>query len=432
MNLRRPSSHLLCVFFAWSVSAQTPTFTKNVAPILQKSCQNCHRPGEAAPFSLLTYEQARPWAKAIKAAVLTRKMPPWFADPHYGKFKNDSSLNKSEIDTLAAWVDAGAPKGDPKDMPAPREFADGWAIPKPDAVIELPAVYDIPATGTIEYQHILIPAPFKTDKWVQFAEARPGDRTHVHHIIAFIREPGSEWLKDAKPGIPFVPAKVKEDENADTSELPSDFLVGYAPGQPPEMFEPGQAKLIKAGSDIILQVHYTTNGKPSTDRSRVGLVFAKEPPPKRVLTLSATNGKFKIPAGDPNHKVEAEFELGTTATLYGLHPHMHGRGKDFEYRIKYPTGETQTLLKVPHYRWTWQLWYDLSEPIVLPKGTKIECTAHFDNSPNNPDNADPTKEVVWGDQSWDEMMVGFFNVVFDAKMPAKELMPPKKAKVASN
>jgi hypothetical protein len=359
-------------------------------------------------------------------------MPPWFADPHYGKFKNDSSLNQEEIDTLAAWVDGGAPQGDPKDMPAPRQFADGWAIPKPDAVIELPAVYEIPASGTIEYQHILIPAPFKTDKWVQFAEARPGDRTHVHHIIAFIREPGSEWLKDAKPGIPFVPAKVKEDENADTSELPSDFLVGYAPGQPPEMFEPGQAKLIKAGSDIILQVHYTTNGKPSTDRSRVGLVFAKEPPPRRVLTLSATNGKFKIPAGDPNHKVEAEFELGTTATLYGLHPHMHGRGKDFEYRIKYPTGETRILLKVPHYRWTWQLWYDLSEPIVLPKGTKIECTAHFDNSPNNPDNADPTKEVIWGDQSWDEMMVGFFNVVFDAKMPVKELMPPKKTKVASN
>jgi len=436
MNARQ----LLCIIFAGTISAATPvgspapTFTKNVAPILQANCQSCHRPGEAAPFSLLTYEQTRPWAKAIKATVLTRKMPPWFADPHYGKFLNDRSLPQSEIDTIAAWVDAGAPKGDPKDMPPAREFTDGWAIPKPDAVIELPTAYEIPASGTIEYQHILIPAPFKTDKWVQFAEARPGDRSHVHHIIAFIRQPGSKWLKDAKPGIPFVPEKSKADDAGDAAELPSDFLVGYAPGQPPEMFKPGQAKLIKAGSDIILQVHYTTNGKPSVDRSRIGLVFAKEPPPKRVLTLSAVNGKFKIPAGDPNYKVEAEFELGTTVTLYGLHPHMHGRGKDFEYRIKYPTGETRTLLSVPNYRWTWQLWYDLAEPIVLPKGTKIECTAHFDNSPNNADAADPTKDVVWGDQSWDEMMVGFFNLVFDANTPVKDLFPPNKkdTTVASN
>jgi len=393
---------------------------------LQARCQECHRPGEAAPFSLLTYEQARPWAKAIKAAVVQGKMPPWFADPHYGKFSNDRSLRKSEIDTVVAWVDAGAPRGDAKDMPPPREFANGWTIPKPDTVIELPTPFEIPASGVLEYQHIVIPAPFKTDQWVQMAEARPTDRSHVHHIIAFIREPGSKWLKDAKPGIPFVPEKVKENENTDTSELPSDFLVGYAPGQPPERFEPGQAKLIRAGSDIILQVHYTTDGKASSDRSRIGLVFAKEQPKKRVFTVSATNGKFKIPAGDPNYRVDAEFELGTNVTLYGLHPHMHGRGKDFEYRVKYPGGQTQTLLSVPNYRATWQLWYDLAEPIALPKGTKIECTAHFDNSPNNALNPDPTKDVVWGDQSWDEMMVGFFNVVFDAKMPLRDLFPPTR------
>lgn len=311
-------------------------------------------------------------------------------------------------------------------MPPARKFADGWAIPTPDAIIELPTPYEIPAKGTIEYQHILIPSPFQTDKWVQFAEARPTDRGHVHHIIAFIREPGSKWLKDAKPGIPFVPKKEEEDKNVDTSELPSDFLVGYAPGQPPEQFTPGQAKLIRAGSDIILQVHYTADGKPGRDRSRIGLVFAKEPPAKRVFTLSATNGKFRIPPGDPNHRVEAEFELGSDVTLYGLHPHMHGRGKDFEYRIKLPSGEKRTLLRVPNYRATWQLWYDLAEPIVLPKGTVIECTAHFDNSANNPLNPDPTKEVMWGDQSWEEMMVGFFNVVFDAKQPLKSLFAPAR------
>jgi Trehalose utilisation len=431
MNIYRLSGQILYILYAGGLFAQAPTFTKDVAPILQARCQGCHRPGEAAPFSLLTYDQARPWAKAIKEAVLARKMPPWFADPHYGKFSNDRSLPQHEIETLRAWVDGGAPQGNPKDMPPPREFADGWAIPKPDAVIELPTAFEIPATGPLEYQHILIPAPFQTDKWVQFAEARPTDRSRVHHIIAFIREPGSDWLKEAKPGIPFVPEKPK-DENADTSQLPSDFLVGYAPGQPPEQFVPGQAKLIRAGSDIILQVHYTTNGKPGKDRSRIGLVFAKEPPQKRVFTVSATNGKFKIPAGAPNHQVDAEFELGADVTLYGLHPHMHGRGKDFEYRVKYPGGETRTLLKVPNYRATWQLWYELSEPIALPKGARIECTAHFDNSANNALNPDPTKDVVWGDQSWDEMMVGFFNVAFDAAMPLKDLFAPARKQAAAS
>src|SRR5438874_8398335 len=435
MNTRSLPARLLLIGFAGTnLSAQTPTFTKDVAPIFQKNCQICHRPGESAPFSLLTYEQARPWAKAIKAATLQRKMPPWFADPHYGKFSNDRSLKQSEIDTIVAGVDGGAPQGNPKDIPPPREFVDGWEIPKPDVVLELPTPYPIPASGVIDYQHILIPAPFKTDKWVQFMEARPGDPKHVHHIIAYIRQPGSKWLRDARPGIPFAPTKEKRDEKEDASALPSDFLVGFAPGQPPEMFEPGQAKLIKAGSDIIFQIHYVTDGKASTDRSRVGLVFAKEPPARRALTLSASNGTFKIPAGDPNHQVYAEFELGATATLYGLHPHMHGRGKDFLYVIKFPNGETRTILSVPNFRFGWQLWYDLTEPILLPKGTVIQCTAHFDNSVNNPDNPDPKKDVVWGDQSWDEMMVGFFNLVFDAKMPAKDLFPParRNTEVANN
>jgi hypothetical protein len=418
--------------FTYSRAGDLPsvTFTKDVAPVLQKNCQGCHRPGEAAPFSLLGYEQARPWAKAMKEAVRLRKMPPWFADPHYGAFSNDRSLSQKEIETITAWVDAGAPQGDPKDMPAPANFLEGWSIPKPDVVFEFPQAYQIAATGTIEYQKVIVPTGFTEDKWVQFAEARPDDRARVHHMIAFVREPGSKWLKGEKPGVFFVAPKPKEDD-ADTSALPSDFLVGYAPGQPPEVLAPGQAKLIKAGSDLVLEIHYTTNGRASTDRSKFGLVFAKQPPKERVLTLSATNGKFKIPPGDPNYKVDAEFELGTTVKLLGLHPHMHGRGKDFEYRIVYPTGETETLLRVPRYDWHWQLWYTLEKPLLLPKGTKIECTAHFDNSPNNPDNADPTKEVSWGDQSWDEMMVGFFNLVFDANMPVKEIFRDR-ATVASN
>jgi hypothetical protein len=296
-------------------AAATPTFTRDVAPILQKRCQECHRAGEIGPFPMLTYEQTRPWAAAIREAVLQKTMPPWFADPRHGNFSNDRSLSRSEIDTLVRWVDGGAPRGDPAAMPPPARFVEGWGIPAPDVVFELPQPYRIPATGTIEYLHWVIPTGFTTDKWVQFAEARPGDRTRVHHIIAFVREPGSQWLKDIKPGIPFIPEKPKPGANEDTSGLPSDWLVGYAPGQPPERFEPGRAKLVKAGSDIIMQVHYTTNGTPSTDRSRVGVVFAKEPPALRAMTFSATNGKFKIPAGAPNHEVEAEFSAPTSSSM---------------------------------------------------------------------------------------------------------------------
>ena len=406
------------------------TFTKDVAPVLERNCQECHRPGEAAPFSLLTYEQARPWAKAIKQAILTLKMPPWFADPHYGKFSNERSMSKQDIAAIVNWVDAGAPEGDPKDMPPPRDFLQGWSIPKPDLVIQLPKAFPIPASGTVEYQKFIIPSGFTEDKWVQFAEARPDQRSQVHHMILYIREPGSHWLRDAKPGEFFVAPKPAGD-NVDTSALPSDFLVGYAPGQPPERLPPGQAKLIKAGSDFVLEIHYTTNGKPALDRSRFGLVFAKSPPAERVLTLSATNGAFRIPPGDPNYRVDAEFEFAADVTLTGLHPHMHGRGKDFEYRLVPPSGESETLLRVPHYNWHWQLWYTLAHPIPLPKGARIECTAHFDNSPNNPENADPTKAVTWGDQSWDEMMVGFFNIAFPASMPVEDLFPRRVTRAAS-
>jgi hypothetical protein len=379
---------------------------------------------------MLTYEQTRPWAAAMKEAVATKKMPPWFADPHYGKFTNANALTQAEIDTIAAWADAKAPMGDPKDMPAPVNFVEGWQIGKPDLVFQLPLPFDISASGVIDYQHIIVPSGFTQDTWVQAAEVRPTDRAVVHHIIAFVREPQSNWFKGEKPGVFFIAPQVKTTAEPDTSALPSDFLVGYAPGQPAEILRSGQAKLIKAGSDFVFQVHYTPNGKATRDQTRLGIVLAKQLPQERVLTLSATNGTFKIPPGDPDYRVDATFEVNTEVKLSGLHPHMHGRGKDFEYRVIYPTGEKQILLSVPHYNWHWQNWYTLDQPVVLPKGSKIECTAHFDNSANNPDNADPGKEVAWGEQSWDEMMVGFFNLVFDAKMPVQDLFGAKKAKAS--
>jgi hypothetical protein len=403
-----------------------PTFTHDVAPILQKHCQTCHRPGEAAPFPLLTYDQARPWAATMKLAVKQKRMPPWYADPAIGHFSNDRSLSEKEISTILAWANSGTPEGDPADLPAPATFVEGWGIPKPDKIFELPHAFSVPASGMVEYQYVIIPTGFTEDKWVQAAEARPTDRSVVHHMIAYVREPGSNYFKGQKPGVFFEAPPPAQDEKNDTSALPSDFLVGYAPGQNAEILQPGQAKLIKAGSDIVLEVHYTPNGKATTDQARVGIVFAKEKPKERVLTLSAVNGTFKIPPGDPNYKVDADFEVPHDVRLVSLHPHMHTRGKDFEYRLVFPDGKTQTLLKVPAYNWHWQLWYTLDAPITLPKGTKIECTAHFDNSPDNPENPDPTKTVIWGQQNSDEMMVGFFNLLFDANLPAKDLLPHPK------
>ncbi len=404
-------------------AAPVPTFSKDVAPILENHCQECHRPGEAAPMSLLNYQQARPWAKAIKAALLSGKMPPWPADPRYGHFSNDRSLSQQERETIVAWVDAGAPEGNPKDLPAPRKFVDGWNIGVPDQVVEMPEPFDVPASGTIDYQYVILPLNLTHDAWVQAAEVRPGDRAHVHHVIAFIREPGSKWMREMKPGVVFVP---ETNEKGERQEFGGDLLAGFAPGLPATVLEPGTGRLLKAGSDLVFQLHYTANGKTGQDKTKVGIVFAKQPPAQRVLTLAASDNKFVIPPGDPNYEVHSEFQVNHDVTLRAMLPHMHLRGKDFEYRLVFPTGETQTVLSVPHYDFSWQLWYDLQKGIDLPKGTKIACTAHYDNSPNNPNNPDATKEVRYGDQSWEEMMIGFFDVVIPADMDPKLIMPERK------
>jgi mono/diheme cytochrome c family protein len=406
--------------------ASNVTFTKDVAPIVQQHCQSCHRPGEGTPFSMLSYEEARPWAIAMKRMVVTRAMPPWFEDGHTEKFENNRSLTQTQIDTIAAWVDAGAPKGDPKDMPPALDFVKGWTIPKPDKIYQLPRAFSVPATGILDYQYVILPTGFTKDTWVQDVEAAPTDRSVVHHIVAYVRTPGSNYFKDQPKGEFFVAPPAKTGEKAAKDDVPSDWLVGYAPGQPPDMFVPGQAKLIPAGSDIVLEVHYMPEGKASTDQSNVGLVLAKEAPTERVMTLQAGNEKFKIPPGDPDYRVDASYTFRREVTLLGLHPHMHMRGKDMSYRLVFPNGETRSILNVPHYNWHWQLWYNLAKPITLPAGTRVECTAHYDNSANNPENPDPSKTVTWGQQSFDEMMVCFFNVAFPADTPSKDLLPMPK------
>ena len=412
--------------FAAVVAAATtssqPTFYKDVLPVLQRNCQGCHRPGEAAPMSFLTYESTRPWAKAIKGAVATKKMPPWFADPSHGKFANDRTLSTTEINTLVAWADNGAKEGNPKDGPQAIAFAEGWAIGKPDVVFEIPTPVSVPTSGTIEYQYVRMPSGFTEDKYIQFAEARPTDREHCHHIIAFIREPDSRWMKDSPVGVAFIPEKKKGGDGGGGG----DFLAGYAPGTIPYSLKPGQVKLVKAGSDIVFQLHYTANGKIGEDKSRVGVIFAKDKPTERIVTLASSNGKFAIPPGDGNYRVESKITLQEDSTMTMMLPHMHLRGKSFEYRVTTPDGKTETILSVPHYSFSWQLSYYLEKPLFMPKGTIVECTAYFDNSANNPANPDPTKEIKFGEQSWDEMMIGFFDVAVGLDKNPVDLMRPKK------
>jgi len=412
--------------FVCLVATAAPTFHKDVEPILQNSCQECHRAGEIGPMQLLTYDQARPWAKAIKTAVLQGKMPPWPANPHYGKFSNDRSLTKAQIDTIVAWADAGAPEGNAADAPKPRHWVDGWNIAKPDAVIQMPQAFNMPASGEVEYQYIVVPTGFTEDKWIQQVEIRPSDRTVVHHAVIFLREPGNKWLTEAQPGVPFVPTV----ENAgqrffNTQGQGNDVLCIYTPGMVPDVWKPGQAKQIKAGTDLIFQMHYTASGKPGSDRTRVGLVFAKEPPKERIITVGAINNRFTIPAGDGNFKAEAVVPILNDMTMISLFPHMHLRGKAFQYDIIYPTGETQTILKVDNWSLNWQLSYKLEKPIPLQPGVKVKATAWWDNSANNPANPDPKKDVQWGEQSWEEMLVGFFDVAVDPKITNRNIYSRK-------
>ena len=363
-----------------------------------------------------TYSETRPWAKAIRDAVVTRKMPPWFADPAYGHFANDRSLSSAEIRTLSDWADAGAPAGNPQDAPPPRAWPDGWNIGAPDAVFEMPAKFSIPARGAIDYQYLILPLHFSEDKWVERVEVRPQNRSTVHHAVVYIRDRGSKWLADEPEGVLFtLPPGASHLPNP-KSFTTSDILMVYTPGNSYEIWKPGVAKKIPAGADLVLQMHYTANGNATSDRTSVGITFAKQPPKQAVLTLQMGNDRFVIPPGDSNYRVTVSGSLPNDALLVGLLPHMHLRGKGFEYLINGPNGAVETLLKVNNYDFNWQINYRLAEPRLLRAGTRLEWVGHFDNSANNPRNPDPSAEVRFGEQSWEEMMIGFFDVVVDASV----------------
>jgi len=390
------------------------TFYKDVLPILEQHCQVCHRPGEIAPVPLETYAQTRPYAAAIHQLTSLRQMPPWFADPCCGRFSNNPSLSSDEIATLAEWAEAHAPAKSPSASPPPRHWESGWNIDRPDLVLQMPRAKHIPATGDVAYQYIILPTGLKQDHWVRMSEIRPSNRAAVHHAVAYIRPPSSQWLRGVPRGVPFssddlLSPKLRQDAHW----TDSDVLLVYAPGSLPDRWPEGFAKLVPAGSDIVLQMHYTTReGRATEDRTCIGLVFSGRPL-KRVLTLQLTNDRFQIPPGDPAYRVEVHGSLPNDALLLSLFPHMHLRGKAFEYNIVEPQGRIRTLLRIPHYDFFWQLSYRFATPVPVKAGTVLQAVATFDNSKNNSHNPDPSATVRWGEQTWAEMMVGFFDVAVD-------------------
>ncbi|HET6932888.1 MAG TPA: hypothetical protein VFI45_21370 [Candidatus Acidoferrum sp.] len=411
---------LLC---CWPAHTQTntkattsPTFYRDVLPILQEHCQVCHRSGGIAPMAFENYEGARRYAAAIEAAVQNRSMPPWFAEKGVGSFSNDPSLTDEQIATLAAWAAGKAPAGDPADAPPAKKWAERWTIPAPDLEIKMAKPVEIPAAGDVGYAYEILPTGFKEGHWVQASEILPGLPEHVHHAVVYVRPPDSPWLRHAPVGKPFTAETLTSPEDKrDAMWTDSDILLVYAPGSTPDNWPRGMAKFIPAGSDLVFQIHYTTNGKPGKDLSRIGLIFAKEPPKKRVLTLQLTNDHFVIPPGVPDYRVEARGTMPNDALLLSFFPHMHLRGKRFEYNIVHRDKSVEPLLRV-HYHFHWQMSYRLAEPLALKADTELQAVAWFDNSKENPHNPDPSAAVRWGEQTYDEMMVGFFDVAVDPRL----------------
>ena len=349
-----------------------------------------------------------------------KMMPPWFADPRYGSFSNDPSLTAEQIAAIVAWANGGAPAGSAQDAPPLRNWSNFWNIPQPDVVVKMPKPVKIPERGEVEYTYEIAPTHFASDTWVQMVEVRPSSPANVHHAVVYIRPPDSDWLRHAPIGEPFTASMLTDPtERRQAHETTSDLLLVYAPGSAPDRWTDGLAKFVPAGSDLVFQMHYTTNGKAASDQTSAGLVFAKHPPEKRVITLQLNNHALIIPPGADDFRVEVQGTLPNDATLLSFFPHMHLRGKRFEYDIVRDDGSVETLLRV-NYHFHWQLSYKLAKPRELKAGTKLRAVAWYDNSRNNPHNPDPEKMVTWGDQTSDEMMVGFFDVAVPAGMDKRQ------------
>jgi Copper type II ascorbate-dependent monooxygenase, C-terminal domain len=436
------------------------TFTKDVAPIILNKCANCHRPGEVAPMPLTTYQEVRPWSKAIREEALERTMPPWFADPQTStlKFRNDRRLSQKEIDTIVAWVDAGAPKGDDRDLPPMPTYTPGWTFGEPDLIIQMPVDFEVPAEGELPMQNFYVPVPFTEERWVEAVELRPGNPAVVHHSIAnvtrlpegarlvngrAVRDGSSAPLAGASPR---ATGGLSEEGGREVFQSQDAFtragafkLIGQAPGKGFERHHPGTAKRILPGMYFQFNMHYQPTGRPEKDRSMLGLWFAKKPVTHEVLTKGVTDiilvggkdigetrivnghevrsrGKIPtIPAHADNWEIIGQTQIKEGITLYAFAPHMHLRGKDIKYILVWPDGREQVLLNVPKFDFNWQLHYELAEPLRIPAGSKLIAVAHYDNSIKNRYNPAPNKEVFWSEQSWDEMFIPWFEYTVDSK-----------------
>jgi hypothetical protein len=397
-----------------------PTFYKDILPILQQHCQTCHRAEGISPTPFESYDQVSRHAAEIVRLTTARTMPPWFADAHIGHFANDPSLFAKEISTLRAWTQTGKQKGQPSEAPPPKHWLGGWNIPQPDVTIKMPVPINIPANGDVEYTYEIVPTGFAEDKWVQASQILPSSPQFVHHAVVYIRPPDSIWLRDAPIGIPFTASSLHNEKLSHEAHwTDSDMLLVYAPGSSPDYWPDSVAEFIPAGSDLVFQIHYTTTGKAGSDATSAGIVFAKHAPSQRVITLQLTNDSFLIPPGADDFPVEVHGTLPNDATLLSFFPHMHLRGKRFEYNIVHADKSQETLLRV-NYNFYWQLSYKLAQPLPLKAGTELQAIAWFDNSPNNPHNPDPNQAVRWGDQTYDEMMVGFFDIAVPANVDKQQ------------
>jgi hypothetical protein len=440
----------------------SPTFHKDVLPILQKHCQGCHRPGNIAPMSFLTYQSTRPWAKAMKSAVLSRKMPPWFADAKVGHFANDPSLKPGELEAIAKWADNGAPAGDEKDAPAPIQWAaNGWTTP-PDLVLK-GVPYTVPArpkNDVIEWMTLVTPTGFAKDTWITSVEIKPSELAVTHHIcVSFVPHRPNVvyntflWVDkqrddtgievspaERKPTLPTAdgrgvqvargaaPPRVSASGDATRASLGLGFTC-YVPGRALSDFRPYQsALLIPAGYDLSWTIHYTPNGTELTDRPEIGLTVAKTEPQRMLIeAFGGTDpSKFAIPPNDANYgPAPSETTFLVDAELVWMSPHMHLRGKDMTYKLIFPDGKEQVVLNVPRYDFNWQLGYSLEKPIQVPKGSRLIVTGHYDNSVNNKFNPDPNRTVYMGDMTWEEMFAPFFAIVVDKSVnPGSALRTP--------
>jgi len=379
-----------------------PTFAKDVAPIFYDNCVTCHRPNHLAPMSLISYEDARPWARAVKSKVLAGEMPPFFADTSVRAYKNDTSLTQQEIDTIAAWVDGGAPRGNDADLPEVPQFAEGWSIGEPDLIFTMLEPFEVPADGTVPYSYVTVPTNLKQDVWISAYEFVPGDRRVLHHVIAQVME------DDGKPAT----GEVLLTRDGDRTRAEGATVGGYVPNRLGTVYPAGVASRLPAGADIEAQMHYTTIGKPVTDRSSWGVVLAAEPDSmRRAGGGQVINPMFRIEPGNPSFEVTASRKISEDTYLSSMMPHMHVRGKSAKFIIKFPDGREEVALSVPNYDFNWQLNYQLEEPIFMPAGSELQAVFTYDNSTNNRHNPDPTAEVRWGDQTWEEMMLGYYRTV---------------------